>query len=82
MRGSTLGIVGNGAIGKAVGRIAEAFGQRVLAYDIFPQPGLTDFETLREMGRDWARIAADEEDALLSTPVAVGSSTRKPWPMH
>jgi glycerate dehydrogenase len=49
MRGSALGIVGYGAIGKAVGRIAEAFGQRVLAYDIVPQPGLTDFETvLRE----------------------------------
>jgi glycerate dehydrogenase len=46
MRGSTLGIVGYGAIGKSVGRIAEAFGQRVLAYDIFPQPGLTGFETL------------------------------------
>jgi glycerate dehydrogenase len=46
MRGSTLGIVGYGAIGKAVARIAEAFGQKVLAYDIFPQAGLTDFETL------------------------------------
>lgn len=46
MRGSTIGIVGFGAIGKSVGRIAEAFGIKVLAYDIFPQPGLTDFETL------------------------------------
>src|ERR1700730_15710312 len=46
MRGSTLGIVGYGAIGKSVGRIAEAFSQRVLAFDIFPQPGLTGFETL------------------------------------
>jgi len=46
MTGSTLGIVGYGAIGKSVGRIGEAFGQKVLAYDIFPQPGLTGFETL------------------------------------
>jgi glycerate dehydrogenase len=46
MTGSTIGIVGYGAIGKSVARIAEAFGQKVLAYDVFPQPGLTDFETL------------------------------------
>jgi glycerate dehydrogenase len=46
MRGSTIGIVGYGAIGKSVARIAEAFGLKVLAYDIIPQPGLTDFETL------------------------------------
>jgi glycerate dehydrogenase len=46
MRGSTIGIVGYGAIGKSVARIAEAFGLKALAYDIIPQPGLTDFETL------------------------------------
>lgn len=46
MRGSTMGIVGYGAIGKSVARIAEAFGQKVLAYDVFPQPGLVDLETL------------------------------------
>jgi len=46
MTGSTVGIVGYGAIGKAVARIASAFGQKILAYDVIPQPGLTDFETL------------------------------------
>jgi glycerate dehydrogenase len=46
MRGSAIGIVGYGAIGKSVGRIAEALGLKVLPYDIVPQPGLVDFETL------------------------------------
>ncbi len=46
MRGSTLGIVGYGAIGKALARIAEAFGLKVLAYDSVAQPGLVDLETL------------------------------------
>ncbi len=44
--GSTIGIVGYGAIGKEVGRRAEALGMRVLPYDVMPQPGLVDFETL------------------------------------
>jgi glycerate dehydrogenase len=40
--GSTLGIVGFGELGKSVARRAEAFGMRVLATDIIPQPGLVD----------------------------------------
>jgi glycerate dehydrogenase len=44
--GSTIGIVGYGAIGKEVGKRAEALGMRVLPYDIVPQPGLADFDTL------------------------------------
>jgi glycerate dehydrogenase len=44
--GSTMGIVGYGAIGKEVGKRAQALGMRVLPYDIFPQPGLVDFDTL------------------------------------
>ncbi len=37
--GSTLGVIGYGALGKSVGRIAEGLGMRVLPYDVFPQPG-------------------------------------------
>ncbi len=34
--GKTLGIIGFGRIGQAEGRIAKAFGMRVIAYDIHP----------------------------------------------
>jgi glycerate dehydrogenase len=44
--GSTLGIVGFGALGKGVARRAEALGMRVLATDMVAQPGLVDFETI------------------------------------
>jgi glycerate dehydrogenase len=46
MRGSTLGIIGYGALGKAVGKVAEAFGMTVLPYDVFPQPGLVELDRL------------------------------------
>ena len=36
LAGKTMGIIGFGRIGQAVGRIAKAFGMRVLAYDVFP----------------------------------------------
>ena len=44
--GSTMGIVGYGAIGKSVAKRAEALGMRILPYDVFPQPGLVDLETI------------------------------------
>ena len=44
--GSTLGIVGFGVLGKSVARRAEALGMKVLAFDVFPQPGLVDLETV------------------------------------
>ena len=44
--GSTLGIVGFGAIGKAIGVRAEALGMRVLAFDVAPQEGLVDLDTI------------------------------------
>ena len=44
--GATMGIVGYGAIGKSIGRRAEALGMKVIGYDTFPQDGLVDLETI------------------------------------
>jgi glycerate dehydrogenase len=44
--GSTMGIVGFGAIGKSIGKRAEALGMNVLASDEMPQEGLVPFDQL------------------------------------
>jgi glycerate dehydrogenase len=44
--GSTMGIVGFGALGKSIAKRAEALGMRVLGYDAIPAEGLVDFETI------------------------------------
>jgi len=44
--GSTLGIVGYGALGKSIAKRAEALGMKVLPFDVVPQPGLVDFDTI------------------------------------
>ncbi|MGX7707118.1 D-2-hydroxyacid dehydrogenase [Methylobacterium sp. Gmos1] len=44
--GSTLGIVGYGALGRSIGQRAEALGMRVIAYDVMPQAGLVDLDTI------------------------------------
>ena len=47
--GATMGIVGYGAIGKAIAWRAEGLGMKVIGYDTFPQEGLVDLDTvLRE----------------------------------
>jgi glycerate dehydrogenase len=44
--GSTMGIVGYGALGRSIGTRAEALGMRVIAHDAFPAEGLVDLATL------------------------------------
>ncbi|MCI8275577.1 MAG: D-2-hydroxyacid dehydrogenase [Lachnospiraceae bacterium] len=40
LAGKTMGIIGFGRIGQATGRIAQALGMKVLAYDAFKNPSL------------------------------------------
>lgn len=42
LNGATIGIIGTGAIGAEVARIAQAFGMNVLAYDIYPKQELSE----------------------------------------
>ncbi len=44
--GSTMGIVGYGAIGRAIGQRAEALGMRVIAHDAVAGDGLVDLDTI------------------------------------
>ncbi len=44
--GATMGIVGYGAIGKAIAWRAEGLGMKVIGYDTFPQEGLVDLDTV------------------------------------
>ena len=46
--GSTMGIVGYGAIGKAIAKRAEALGMKVLAHDVYDSPELVNLETVIE----------------------------------
>lgn len=42
LRDSTIGIIGTGAIGAEAVRIANGFGMKIVAYDIFPKQELID----------------------------------------
>ena len=58
LKGKTMGIVGFGAIGQAVARLAGAFGMNVLAYRRHPDPAL-DTETCRQTSLDEVYAKSD-----------------------
>jgi len=51
LAGKTMGIIGFGRIGQAVGRIAQALGMKVLAYDKFQNKEL-ESDTLKYVELD------------------------------
>lgn len=50
LRGATLGLVGLGAIGKAVAELVRGFGMTVLAYDKVPDPEFAERQGVRYVG--------------------------------
>ena len=58
LKGKTMGIIGFGAIGQAVARLAGAFGMNVLAYRRHPDPAL-DTETCRQTSLDEVYAKSD-----------------------
>ncbi|WGF88766.1 D-2-hydroxyacid dehydrogenase [Marinivivus vitaminiproducens] len=83
--GSTLGIVGFGAIGKQIAKRALGLGMKVLAYDVFPQDGLVDLDTLiRESDvitlhapltkETRGMIGADELKAMKPTAILINTA--------
>lgn len=63
--GKTLGVIGYGRIGQALGKMAQALGMTVLAYDIFHMDGL-ECDTMRYVEMD--ELLAKSDFISLHTP--------------
>lgn len=63
--GKTLGVIGYGRIGQALGRMAQGLGMTVLAYDIFHVDGL-ECDTMRYVEMD--ELLAKSDFISLHTP--------------
>ena len=72
LAGKTMGIVGFGRIGRAVGRIADAMGMRVIAHDTVPA------ETLRftpaSAGRTLEEVLREADVVSLHSPLFPGNA--------
>ena len=67
--GKTLGVIGYGRIGQALGRRAQALGMKVLAYDIFKVEGL-ESENMKYVDMD--ELLANSDFVSLHTPSIEG----------
>ena len=67
--GKTLGVIGYGRIGQALGRMAQGLGMTVLAYDIFHVEGL-ECETMKYVEMD--ELLAKSDFISLHTPAIDG----------
>lgn len=67
--GKTLGVIGYGRIGQALGRMAQGLGMTVLAYDIFHVEGL-ECETMRYVEMD--ELLAESDFISVHTPAIDG----------
>lgn len=69
LNGKTLGIIGYGRIGQSLGRMAQALGMKVLAYDIFHVEGL-ESDTMKYAEMD--ELLAGSDFISLHTPAIDG----------
>lgn len=69
LTGKTLGIIGYGRIGQTLGRMAQAFGMKVLAYDIFHVEGV-ESDTMKYVEMD--ELLEKSDVISLHTPAIDG----------
>lgn len=69
LTGKTLGILGYGRIGQAIGAKAQALGMNVLAYDIYQVPGL-ECDTMHYVSMD--EVLSQSDIVSLHTPSVDG----------
>ena len=72
LEGKTLGVVGTGAIGRHVIRIAQGFGMRVLAYDLRPDAALATAMNFRYV--ELPQLLGESDVVTLHVPG--GAATR------
>lgn len=70
--GKTIGILGTGAIGKAVARRAKGFSMRILAWDKYPDPAAA-----KELGYEYADLESVlRRSDVISLHVALNAETK------